>query len=163
MLQFLLWHPGLTFQYDNSRLQTARVAMNYRQACPTVTWLTRSQDLSSIEHIWNIIGRQLQQSQNIDYLAQKQEATWHEIPQDYIRELYRCMPSQMVAYVQTRGGSTLFRLPLFVTIKLWNKSFNWLEILIFLLLCLFFKSANFYCNWTTASCCITFFLLLLLL
>ena len=34
MLQFLLQYPGLTFQHDNSRLHTARVAVNCFQAFP---------------------------------------------------------------------------------------------------------------------------------
>ena len=63
---FILQHPGLTFQHHNTRLQTKRVAMNCLKACPALPWTASSPDLSPIEHIWDIMKRQLQPSQNIE-------------------------------------------------------------------------------------------------
>ncbi|GFS85971.1 transposable element Tc1 transposase [Trichonephila clavipes] len=36
LLPFLLQYPGLIFQQDNARSQTARVAMDYLKACQTL-------------------------------------------------------------------------------------------------------------------------------
>ncbi|GFX04110.1 transposable element Tc1 transposase [Trichonephila clavipes] len=47
------------FQQDNARPHTARAAMNCLRACQTLPWLARSLDLSSIEHVWDMMGRRL--------------------------------------------------------------------------------------------------------
>ena len=41
LLPFLLQCPELFFQQDNARPRTARVAMNYLQACQTFPWPAR--------------------------------------------------------------------------------------------------------------------------
>ncbi|GFV38410.1 transposable element Tc1 transposase [Trichonephila clavipes] len=51
MLLFLLQYPGLIFQQDNARSDTARVAMNCLIASQTLSWPFRSSDLSSIQHV----------------------------------------------------------------------------------------------------------------
>ncbi|UYV69340.1 hypothetical protein LAZ67_6003272, partial [Cordylochernes scorpioides] len=71
MLPFLSHHPGLTFQQDNARPHTARFTMDCLQSCRTLPWPARSPDLSPIEHIWDVMGRRLQPSQNVDYLARQ--------------------------------------------------------------------------------------------
>ncbi|UYV69295.1 hypothetical protein LAZ67_6003159 [Cordylochernes scorpioides] len=76
LLPFLSHHPGLTFQQDNARPHTARVTMDCLQSCRTLPWPARSPDLSPIEHIWDVMGRRLQPSRNVDYLARLLETIW---------------------------------------------------------------------------------------
>ncbi|UYV80897.1 hypothetical protein LAZ67_19002125 [Cordylochernes scorpioides] len=83
LLPFLSHHPGLTFQQDNARPHTARPA--------------RSPDLSPIEHIWDVMGRRLQPSRNVDYLARQLETIWQEIPQHTIRNLYQSMTRRVAS------------------------------------------------------------------
>ncbi|UYV74102.1 MAP4K1 [Cordylochernes scorpioides] len=54
--------------HDNARPHTARVTMDYLQSCRTLPWPARLPDLSPIEHIWDVMGRRLQPSWNVDYL-----------------------------------------------------------------------------------------------
>ncbi|GFS66462.1 transposable element Tc1 transposase [Trichonephila clavipes] len=55
---------------DKARPLAARVAMDCFTACQTLPWPTRSPDLSSIEHVWDIMGRPLHLPGNVDDLAQ---------------------------------------------------------------------------------------------
>ncbi|UYV79200.1 hypothetical protein LAZ67_17001487 [Cordylochernes scorpioides] len=71
LLPFLSHHPVLTFQQDNARPHTARVTMDFLQSCRTLLWPARSPDLSPIEHIWDVMGRRLQLSRIVDYLARQ--------------------------------------------------------------------------------------------
>lgn len=106
LLPFLLQYPGLIFQQDNARPHTARVAMNCLEACQTLPWPARSPDLSPIEHVWDMMGRRLHLSGNVDALARQLEQIWQEIPQEAIRELYESMPRRVAACIQARGGAT---------------------------------------------------------
>ncbi|UYV63751.1 hypothetical protein LAZ67_2005502 [Cordylochernes scorpioides] len=97
---FLSRHPGLTFQQDNARPHTARVTMDCLQSFRTLPWPARSPDLSSIEHIWDVMGRRLQPSRKVDYLARQLETIWQEIPQHTIRNLYQSMTRRVAACIQ---------------------------------------------------------------
>ncbi|UYV70155.1 hypothetical protein LAZ67_7002015, partial [Cordylochernes scorpioides] len=88
LLRFLSHHPGLTFQQDNARPHTSRVTMDCLQSCRNLPWSARSPDLSPIEHFWDVMGRRLQPSRNVDYLARQLETIWQEIPKHTIWNLY---------------------------------------------------------------------------
>ncbi|GBM00901.1 hypothetical protein AVEN_151363-1 [Araneus ventricosus] len=51
---------GGVFQQDNARLHTAVVTQHALQSVDMPPWPARSPDLFPIEHVWDIIGRQLQ-------------------------------------------------------------------------------------------------------
>ncbi|GFU33235.1 hypothetical protein TNCV_4157361 [Trichonephila clavipes] len=42
---------------DKAIPQVARASMNYLTACQTLPWPARSPDISSIEHVWDMMGR----------------------------------------------------------------------------------------------------------
>ncbi|UYV75101.1 SIM2 [Cordylochernes scorpioides] len=109
LLPFLSHHPGLTFKQDNARPQTARVTMDCLQSCRTLPWPARSPDLSPIEHIWDVMGRRLQPSRNVDYLARQLETIWQEIPQHTIRNLYQSMTRRVAACIQAIKCRLSFR------------------------------------------------------
>ncbi|GBO37088.1 hypothetical protein AVEN_176223-1, partial [Araneus ventricosus] len=54
---------GGVFQQDNCRPHTAVVTQHALQRVDMSPWPARSPDLSPIEHVWDIIGRQLQRHQ----------------------------------------------------------------------------------------------------
>ncbi|GFV22578.1 zinc finger MYM-type protein 1 [Trichonephila clavipes] len=78
------------------------------------------QDPSPIEHVWDMMGRRLHISGNVDHLTRQLVQIWHEIPQKSIRVLYRSMSrrdieryahlettsSRDAACIPARGGST---------------------------------------------------------
>ncbi|UYV70855.1 hypothetical protein LAZ67_8000866 [Cordylochernes scorpioides] len=62
-------------------------------------WGPVSPDLSPIEHIWDVMGRRLQPSRNVDYLARQLETIWQEIPQHTIRNLYQSIIRRVAACI----------------------------------------------------------------
>ncbi|GFT55288.1 transposable element Tcb1 transposase [Trichonephila clavipes] len=62
--------PWPYFSEDKARPHVARVATNCLTACQTLPWLTRSPGLSSVEHVWDMMGRRLHLPGNVDHLAQ---------------------------------------------------------------------------------------------
>ncbi|GBM47362.1 hypothetical protein AVEN_66109-1 [Araneus ventricosus] len=69
----------------------------------------RSPDLSPIEHVWDIIGRQLQSPQpalTVPVLAEQVQQPWNSIPQTDIRHLYDTMHARLHPCIQNSGGYT---------------------------------------------------------
>ncbi|GFV21537.1 transposable element Tcb2 transposase [Trichonephila clavipes] len=56
---FLNGLPGAIFQQDNARPHTARVAQVFQRHFQTLPWPARSPDLSSVEHVWDQLKRQM--------------------------------------------------------------------------------------------------------
>ncbi|GFV48250.1 transposable element Tc1 transposase [Trichonephila clavipes] len=56
---FLNGLPGAIFQQDNARLHTARVAQDFISHFQTLPWPVRSSDLYPIEHVWDLLKRQM--------------------------------------------------------------------------------------------------------
>ncbi|GFU94225.1 transposable element Tc1 transposase [Trichonephila clavipes] len=63
-------------------------------------------DLSSIEHVWDMMGRRLNLPGNFDDLAQRLEHIWQEISQETTRVLYRSILRRVAACIQARDRST---------------------------------------------------------
>ncbi|GFV41706.1 transposable element Tc1 transposase [Trichonephila clavipes] len=63
-------------------------------------------DLSSFEHVWDMMGRRLHILGNVDDFSRQLEQIWEETPQETIRVLYHFMASPAAACIQARGGST---------------------------------------------------------
>ncbi|GFV67470.1 transposable element Tc1 transposase [Trichonephila clavipes] len=58
------------------------------------------------EHVWDMMGRRLHRLGNVNDLARQLEQIWQVMPQETIRMIYHSMPRCVVAFIQTRGGST---------------------------------------------------------
>ncbi|UYV83849.1 hypothetical protein LAZ67_X000408 [Cordylochernes scorpioides] len=58
------------------------------------------------EHIWDVMGRRLQPSRNVDYLVRQLETIWQEIPQHTIRNLYQSMTRRVAACIQATDSSS---------------------------------------------------------
>ncbi|GFU85086.1 transposable element Tcb2 transposase [Trichonephila clavipes] len=55
----LPWLLGAIFQQDNARPHTAKVSQDCLRTVTTLPWLTRSPDVSPIEHIRDHLGRRV--------------------------------------------------------------------------------------------------------
>lgn len=82
----------------------AHAAMKCLQACSKFPLPTRSPELFSIDHIWDLMGRKLQVSRNFGDLARQYENIWQETSQDTFRELYQSMPHSETTCIKARGG-----------------------------------------------------------
>ncbi|GFV92668.1 transposable element Tc1 transposase [Trichonephila clavipes] len=66
-------YSGLIIQQENSKPHTTRVAMNYLTVDQTLPRPSRSPNPSPIEHAFDMMGRRLPLSRNVDDLARQLE------------------------------------------------------------------------------------------
>ncbi|GBM36207.1 hypothetical protein AVEN_97574-1 [Araneus ventricosus] len=75
-----------------------------------LSWPVRSPDLSPIEQVWDIIGRQLQRhpqlTLTVPVLTDQVQQAWNSIPQTDIRHLYDTIHARLHACIQNSGGYT---------------------------------------------------------
>ncbi|UYV63067.1 hypothetical protein LAZ67_2003045 [Cordylochernes scorpioides] len=104
-LPYLQGVPNALYQQDNARPHTARISQRALQDVQMLPWPPYSPDLSSIEHVWDIIGRRLHalpQPRSEDELWQMVEREWRAIPQDAIRTLIDSLPRRVAACIAVR-------------------------------------------------------------
>ena len=80
---------------DNARPHRARIVQHVLQqkAVQTIPWPAMSPDMNPIEHVWDFIGRKINQRnlkcQNIDELRTAILQEWQQLPQDLVRSMTR--------------------------------------------------------------------------
>ena len=99
-------HPLNTrsvFMDDNARPHRARVVTDYLrdESITTLPWPARSPDLNPIEHIWDIIGRRVEDRippvQTLNELEQVLHQEWQRLTQAQIRRLVGSMRKSFVS------------------------------------------------------------------
>lgn len=103
--------PDFIFQQDNARPHTARIVQNFfeEQNLTVLEWPANSPDMNPIEHLWDILKRQLRQQgppNTLEELAERIQQAWNDIPQDQIGRLIQSMPRRCAELMQARGGHT---------------------------------------------------------
>ncbi|GFY13320.1 transposable element Tcb2 transposase [Trichonephila clavipes] len=76
--------PGAIFQQDNARPHTARVSQGCLLAVTFLPSPARSPDLSSIDHIWDLLGWRVGHPMSLNELKARLQQTWSETSQDII-------------------------------------------------------------------------------
>lgn len=108
VLPMLSSRPGAIYQQDNARPHTARLSQQCLQGYDVLPWPARSPDLSPIEHVWDVLGRQLQPSRDTGELTAQLQRLWHDLPQGVIGDLIDSMPRRVSACIAARGGFTTY-------------------------------------------------------
>jgi hypothetical protein len=102
------------FMDDNSRPHRARIVQYFLQqeAVQTIPWPAMSPDMNPIEHVWDFIGRKINQRnpkcQNIDELRTAILQEWQQFPQERLRRLVRSMTRRVTELHNKRGGYTRY-------------------------------------------------------
>jgi hypothetical protein len=105
--------PGYVFQQDNARCHSAKATMAYLDAMgvEVLAWPAKSPDLSPIEHLWDVLGRQIHDAyatpiENILQLQQRLLEQWDAIDQGIINTLCDSMIQRIRECITARGGHT---------------------------------------------------------
>ncbi|GFV98690.1 DDE_3 domain-containing protein [Trichonephila clavipes] len=105
---FLNGLPGATFQLDNARPHTARVAQDFLRHFQTLPWPARSPDLSPLEHEWDQLKRQMPSCHSVHDLVLAVKDLWAHLPQDNIGCLINTMPDRVAACIAAGCGPTRY-------------------------------------------------------
>ncbi|GBN42152.1 Transposable element Tc1 transposase, partial [Araneus ventricosus] len=105
VLPFMNSIQGRVLQQDNNSYRCCNPTS--LQSVDMLPWPARSPDLSPIEHVWDIIGRQLQHhpqsAVTIPVLTNQMQQAWNSIPQTGIQHLYNTMYVRLHACIQNSG------------------------------------------------------------
>ena len=103
------------FMDDNARPHRARIVQPFclqQEAVQTIPWPAMSPDMNPIEHVWDFIGRKINQHnpkyQNIDELRTAILQEWQQFPQEWLRRLVRSMTRRVTELHNKRGGHTRY-------------------------------------------------------
>ncbi|GFV84834.1 transposable element Tc1 transposase [Trichonephila clavipes] len=91
--------PEAIFQQDNARPHTARVAQGFLRHFKILPWLSRSPDLSPVEHVWDQLKRQMTSCHSVHDLELAVQDLWAHLPQDNMRCLISSMPDRVVTCI----------------------------------------------------------------
>ncbi|GFU49569.1 transposable element Tcb2 transposase [Trichonephila clavipes] len=105
---FLNGLPGAIFKQDKARPYTARVAQDFLRHFQTLSWPARSPDLSSVEHVWDQLKRQMPSCHSVHDLELAVQDLWAHLPQDNIRCLINSMSDRVAACIAAGGGPTRY-------------------------------------------------------
>ena len=117
LLPLLQQHGGVArfvFQQDNATPHTARVTQQFLQqnAVTVMPWPAMSPDMNCIEHLWDILGRRVDQHRprppTRAALVAALQHQWNNIQQQQIRRLVTSMPRRLRACIASNGGHTRY-------------------------------------------------------
>ncbi|GFV35304.1 uncharacterized protein TNCV_3203361 [Trichonephila clavipes] len=78
------------------------------EANRTLLWPVRSPDLSSVEHVWDQLKRQMPSCHSVHDLELAVQDLWTHLPQDNIRCLINSMPDRVAAFIAAGSGPTRY-------------------------------------------------------
>ena len=76
-----------------------------------MTWPPQSPDLNIIEHIWDYLDRKKvdHAPRNAEECFEVLQREWHNIPKDFITNLYESFPRRISAVINTEGGHSRYQ------------------------------------------------------
>jgi len=100
------------FQQDNAPAHRAWLTQLFLVSLGVqiLPWPACSADLNPIEHVWDILGRRVQQRgcQNLNQLFSALKEEWEAIPQEQLDNLISSLPRRVGAVISMRGGNTRY-------------------------------------------------------
>ncbi|GFX86210.1 transposable element Tcb2 transposase [Trichonephila clavipes] len=102
------------FHQDNARPHVEKTARDFCsvQHMTLLPWPAYLLDTSSIEHVWDLVGRGLARdprpAASKDELLLRIQAIWNSPPQVDIQNLFDCIPRRIATFIAARGGYTKY-------------------------------------------------------
>ncbi|GFW88021.1 transposable element Tcb1 transposase [Trichonephila clavipes] len=108
VLPFMQWLPGAIFEQDNAQPHTARVSQDCLRTFTTLSWPSRSSDLSPIEHIWDHLGRLVGYSTSLNMLEARLQEIYNEMFKGIMQNSHASMCDRIASCIRVRGGLTWY-------------------------------------------------------
>ncbi|GFU79046.1 transposable element Tc1 transposase [Trichonephila clavipes] len=114
VVPFLQDIPGAIFQQDNARPHVAKTVRDLcsAQHMQLLPWPAYSPYMSSIQHVWDLVGRRLARdlrpAASKDELSLRVRTIWNSLPQADIQILFDSMSRRIAALIAARGGYTKY-------------------------------------------------------
>ena len=102
------------FMDDNARPHRARIVSDYlrQESIDSIPWPAMSPDMNPIEHLWDDIGRKINDRvpacQNLQELCDALVQDWQSIPLRTLRHLVQSMRRRVDELFRKRGGYTRY-------------------------------------------------------
>lgn len=105
---------GFYYQDDNATAHRAATVKNFLAAegIHCLPWPAQSPDMNPIEHMWDVLGRRIQERSpppsTLQELRLALQHEWDAIPQEIVRDLIQGMPRRISALLQSGGSHTKY-------------------------------------------------------
>ena len=104
------------FQQDNAPCHKAKMVQEWfeehNNEFEVLTWPPNSPDLNPIEHLWDVLNKQVRSMEapprNLQDLKDLLLTSWCQIPQHTFRGLVESMPRRVRAVLAAKGGPTQY-------------------------------------------------------
>ena len=102
------------FQDDNAPAHRAAAVQRFKEenSIRSLPWPSSSPDLNPIEHVWDEMGRRLNQRPQVastfEQLEQWVTEEWRQIQQSFIDHLVESMTRRVGAVIEARGRNTRY-------------------------------------------------------
>lgn len=104
--------PTWFFQHDRDPKHTSHVVRTWlnSEEIRVLEWPAQSPDLNPIEHLWEVLGRQIRSEKlkNLDDLMQKLQLEWSNISSECIKNLVNSLPERCKAVIKSKGFATKY-------------------------------------------------------
>ncbi len=113
-LQFT--HLLMYFQQDNAPCHKAQIIsdwfLEHENEFTFLKWPPQSPDLNPIEHLWDVVEREIHimdvQPTNLQQLRDDIMSIWTKISEEYFQHLVESMPQILKAVLMAKGGPTRY-------------------------------------------------------
>lgn len=100
------------FQQDSDPKHTSKTVKEYfkENKINQLEWVPQSPDLNPIEHLWDIVKRELRKTQTSSKIMLKSQIleTWNNMPSELLQKLVHSMPRRLEAVIKAKGGPTKY-------------------------------------------------------
>ncbi len=104
------------FQQDNAPCHKAQITsdwfLEHDNELSLLKWLPQSPDLNPIEHLWDVVKREIHikdmQPTNLQQLRDAIISIWNKISEKCFQRLVESMPRRIKAVLKVKGGPTRY-------------------------------------------------------
>ncbi len=111
-----VYHLLMYFQQDNAPCHKAQIIsdwfLEHDNEFTLLKWSPQSPDLNPIEHLWDVVEREIyimdEQPTNLQQLRDAIMSIWTKISEECFQHLVESIPRRIKAVLKAKGGPTLY-------------------------------------------------------